>query len=177
MCTNAYSFTPDITLHSAAAILYNQDTEQILYEKNADQQQAAGHLTQIMTAIGVMEASSDLDGTKITVNNELYAPLYAYEYADDLRYADIYNGDVLSVRELLYALMLTSSCESALVLADYFGDGEINTIGQEMTDNAPESGCTAGRTACSPLLPWASGTRCSTPWRALSLWAVPSSSG
>ena len=40
LCTNAYTFTPDITLHSAAAILYNQDTEQILYEKNADQQQA-----------------------------------------------------------------------------------------------------------------------------------------
>ena len=77
LCTNAYTFTPDITLHSAAAILYNQDTEQILYEKNADQQQAAGHLTQIMTAIVVMEACSDLDGTKITVNNELYAPLYA----------------------------------------------------------------------------------------------------
>lgn len=143
LCTNAYTFTPDITLHSAAAILYNQDTEQILYEKNADQQQAAGHLTQIMTAIVVMEACSDLDGTKITVNNELYAPLYAYEYADDLRYADIYNGDVLSVRELLYALMLTSSCESALVLADYFGDGEINTFVQEMNDKAAEIGCTA----------------------------------
>ena len=29
LCTNAYTFIPDITLHSAAAILYNQDTEQI----------------------------------------------------------------------------------------------------------------------------------------------------
>lgn len=44
LSVQAYTFTPDATIHSQAAILYNQDTQQILYEKNADQQQMPGHL-------------------------------------------------------------------------------------------------------------------------------------
>lgn len=137
----AYTFTPDETIHSQAAILYNRDTEQILYEKNADQQQMPGHLVQIMTAIVVIEECSDLDGTTITANDDLYAPLYRYEAVDDLRYADIYNGDTLTVREYLYALMLTSSCEAALILADSFGGTEAFVT--KMNETAQEIGCTA----------------------------------
>ena len=37
LSAQAYTFTPDKTLHSQAAILYNRDTEQVLYEKNPDQ--------------------------------------------------------------------------------------------------------------------------------------------
>lgn len=33
LSVQAYTFTPDATIHSQAAILYNQDTQQILYEK------------------------------------------------------------------------------------------------------------------------------------------------
>ncbi|MFR6495576.1 MAG: hypothetical protein ACLUOF_03475 [Ruminococcus sp.] len=51
LSAQAYTFTPDKTLHSQAAILYNRDTEQVLYEKNPDQPQMPGHLAQIMTAI------------------------------------------------------------------------------------------------------------------------------
>lgn len=137
----AYTFTPDTTIRSQAAILYNRDTGQILYEKNADQQQMPGHLAQIMTAIVVMEECGDLDGTTITANDELYAPLYRYEAVDDLRYADIYNGDTLTVREYLYALMLTSSCEAALILADQFGGTDAFVA--KMNETAQEIGCTA----------------------------------
>ena len=31
LSAQAYTFTPDKTLHSQAAILYNRDTEQVLY--------------------------------------------------------------------------------------------------------------------------------------------------
>lgn len=139
----AYTFTPDATIHSQAAILYNEDTEQILYEKNADQTQMPGHLTQIMTAIVVLKNCSDLDGTTITASDELYKPLYNYDEPDDLRYADIKDGDTLTVREYLYAMMLTSSCEAALILADHFGDGSTEDFVAEMNEAAAEIGCTA----------------------------------
>ena len=123
LSAQAYTFTPDKTLHSQAAILYNRDTEQVLYEKNPDQPQMPGHLAQIMTAIVVMQSCSDLDGTTITADDALYKTLYNYDEPDDLRYADIDDGDTLTVREYLYAMMLTSSCEASLILANQFGDG------------------------------------------------------
>lgn len=142
LSANAYTFTPDVTIHSQAAILYNRNTQQILYEKNADQQQMPGHLAQIMTAIVVMESCDDLDGTTLTANEDLYAPLYRYSEPDDLRYANIEDGDTLTVREYLYALMLTSSCESALILADAFGSGDVNAFVEKMNQKAEELGCT-----------------------------------
>ena len=145
----AYTFTPDITLHSSAAILYCRDTDQILYEKNADQQQMPGHLAQIMTAVVVLEACSDLDGTTITADDSLYNVLYQYSEPDDLRYADIFKGDTLTVREYLYAMMLTSSCESALILADHFGDGNAQNFVAKMNDKAKALGCT-GTTFTNP---------------------------
>lgn len=138
---SAYTFTPDVTLHSEAVIVYSRTNNQILYEKNADQKEMPGHLAQLMTAIVVMEQCSDLDGTTITANDDLYQPLYRYTDADDLRYANIYDGDTLTVREYLYALMLTSSCEAALILSDYFGNGNANAFVTMMNDKAKELGC------------------------------------
>ena len=143
LSVQAYTFTPDATIHSQAAILYNRDTQQILYEKNADQQQMPGHLVQIMTAIVVLQNCTDLDGTTITASDELYKTLYSYDEPDDLRYADIDNGDTLTVREYLYAMMLTSSCEASLILANQFGDGSIDGFVTKINDTAAEIGCTA----------------------------------
>lgn len=138
---HAYTFTPNEPLYSEAAIVYSRTNDQILYEKNADQTEMPGHLAQIMTAVVVMEHCTDLDDTTITVDDSLYRPLYQYEDVDDLRYADLYDGDTLTVREYLYALMLTSSCEAALVLADYFGDGSTAAFVTMMNDKAKELGC------------------------------------
>lgn len=140
---NAYTFTPDVPLRSRAAVLYSVDTEQIMFEQNADTEQAPGHLAQIMTAVVVLEQCQDLDRTSITANDTLYGPLYSYDEPDDVRYANIYDGDVLTVREYLYALLLTSSCEAALILADHFGGagGSENFVSM-MNDKAASLGCT-----------------------------------
>ena len=96
-----------------------------------------------MTAIVVLQNCTDLDGTTITASDELYKTLYSYDEPDDLRYADIDNGDTLTVREYLYAMMLTSSCEASLILANQFGDGSIDGFVAKMNDTAAEIGCTA----------------------------------
>lgn len=139
-----YTFTADVTLNSESAILYSIDAEQIVYEKNPDQLVSPGPLAQIMTAVIVLEQCDDLDGTTITADSSLYTEFYTYEEVDDVRYADIDDGDVLTVREYLYALLLTSSCESAVILADYFG-GLNGTSGfvEMMNEKATELGCTS----------------------------------
>lgn len=144
-CTNlsghALNFTPNFEIRSNAALLLNLDTDTVLYQKNADTQYMPGSLVQIMTAIIVLENCKDLS-TNITANEALYSQFTATEYPDDIRYADIEEGDVLSVEELLYAMLLTSSCEASILLADHFGNGSVPNFVAMMNEKAKELGCT-----------------------------------
>ena len=137
----AVSFTPNFEINSAAGILINTDTGDILYEKNADVQYMPGSLVQIMEAAIILENCTDLK-MQIVCDSELVKRYQTTEYADDLRYADIYQDDVLTVEELLYAMMLTSSCEAAVLLANQFGNGSVATFVDMMNAKAQEIGCT-----------------------------------
>lgn len=139
---SAYTFTPDFSIHSEAAIVYSQDADMIVYEKNADKAEMPAHLIQIVTALVVMDLCDTPNTTTITANEDLYTPFYSYDYPDDLRYAQIYNGDTLTVTEYLYALTLTSSCEAAVILADHFGNGNQDVFVKKMNEKVAEIGCT-----------------------------------
>ncbi len=137
----AISFTPNFEINSAACVLINTDTGDVLYEKNADNQYMPGALVQIMEAALILENCTDLK-MQLTCDTELLKRYQETEHADDLRYADIKNGDVLTVEELLYALMLTSSCEAAVMLANQFGNGSVAGFVDMMNAKAKEIGCT-----------------------------------
>ena len=142
MEADAYAFTPPFTINSQSGIVMNLDSDTIIYEKNADRQEMPAHLAQIMTAIVVMENCSDIDHTTITMDIDPYSVYSYYEQKDDIRNAAIEIGDTLSVTEYLYALMLTSSCEAAHVLATYIGNGSIESFVGMMNEKAAEIGCT-----------------------------------
>lgn len=137
----AVLFTPGFDLHSSAALLLNLDTDEVLYQKNADTQYMPGSLVQIMEAIVVLENCNNLS-MLIKADSSLYESFSHSEYPDDVRYANIKNDDILTVEELLYALMLTSSCEAATILANQFGNGSIQSFVDMMNAKATELGCT-----------------------------------
>ncbi len=138
---DAYAFTPPFTINSQSGVVMNLDSDTIIYEKNADRQEMPAHLAQIMTAIIVIENCSDIDHTTITMDIDPYSVYSYYEDKEDIRYASIEIGDTLSVTEYLYAMMLTSSCEAAHVLAEYIGNGSIDTFVSMMNKKASEIGC------------------------------------
>ncbi len=138
---SALNFTPNFELSSDAALLLNLDTDTVLYQKNADKQYMPGSLAQIMTAIVVLENCQDLS-MNITADSALYTQFTTTEYPDDVRYADIKDGDVLSVEELLYAMLLTSSAEASILLANHFGNGSVTAFVAMMNEKAAELGCT-----------------------------------
>ena len=123
----AVSFTMKSTLHSDSAIILNLDSDIVIHEKNADKKQMPGPLVNIMTAVVCMENCSDLN-QEITIEEDIYSDLYVTDYPDDLRFAEILDGDVLTYNDLLYAMMLTSSIEASQTIAYNIG-GESERIG------------------------------------------------
>ena len=82
----AFAFTPPFTIQSESGIVLNLDTNMIIYEKNADKQQMPAHLAQIVTALVVLDACDDLDGTKITMSQNPMSYFYDYTNQEDVRY-------------------------------------------------------------------------------------------
>lgn len=133
---HAMSFAPTETVYSESAVLLNMDMGTIVYEKNADMKQMPATLTQVMAAIVILESGVDITTETVTAEQSMFDALYDYEYPTDLRYADINAGDTLTVEDLLYAMLLTSSCEAATMLAYHFGDGDESAFVEKMNEKA-----------------------------------------
>ena len=121
---DALTFTPNVPVSSQAAVLYNMDIGSIVYEKNADMKEMPAALTQIMTAVIVLESCENISEERITAVTSMFSQFVEYEPQSDLRYAGINAEDTLTVEDLLYAMMLTSSCEASIMLATHFGGTE-----------------------------------------------------
>lgn len=128
---------PPFQLESQAAYMVNLDTGQVIVDVASEELMFPGYLAKIMTALVVLDNVEDLDNETATL--KLYIQDMVYGSAN---LADIYNGNELSVRDLLYAMMLQSANEATLMLADYVGDGSIGHFVDLMNEKAAELGCT-----------------------------------
>lgn len=103
-----YAFSDSgITVSARAATLYEPKTQTFLYEKNADIRLPMASTTKIMTALVVLERA-DPD-RKVTVDPRAVGVEGSSLY--------LTAGEVLTVRELLFALMLRSANDAAEALA------------------------------------------------------------
>ena len=136
---SAVNFPLKSPIQSESAVLMNLDTNTIIHQKNADSKQMPGPLVNIMTAVVCLENCSDLS-EQVTIDESDYEYLYNIEHPDDLRFANILDGDVLTINDLLYAMMLTSSVEAAETLAHKFGDGSSAKFVEMMNAKAAELG-------------------------------------
>ncbi len=136
---DAISFPLKETIKSESAIVVNLDVGTVIHEKNADIKQVPGTLTNIMTAVICLENCPNIN-EEITVHQSVYEYLFELEYKDDLKWIDICDEDVLTVTDLLYAMMLTSSPEAAETIAYHVGDGNTGNFVKMMNDKAKEIG-------------------------------------
>ncbi|MEK8173767.1 serine hydrolase [Streptomyces sp. M19] len=97
----------------------NNGTGKTLFTKAADTRRSTGSTTKIMTARVVLaKRNLNLDA-KVTVQ-KAYSDYIVDNTASS---AHLIVGDKLTVRQLLYGLMLPSGCDAAYALADKFGSG------------------------------------------------------
>ena len=114
-----------------SAILMDAQTGRVLYEKDADRKGLIASTTKIMTALVVCEQCNVLDRLRI--------PKEAVGIEGSSMY--LKEGEVLTVQELLYGLMLHSGNDAAVALAIYCG-GTVEGFVELMNDKARYLGLT-----------------------------------
>ena len=137
--TKAISFPLKNTIESESGIVVNLDVGTVIHEKNADTKQMPGPLVNIMTAVVCLENCQNIN-EEVTIHESVFEHLYETEYKDDLKWIDICNEDVLTVTDLLYAMMLTSSVEASETIAYHIGDGNTENFVKMMNEKAEEIG-------------------------------------
>ena len=120
-------------IESAAAILVQEGSGRVLFEKNADEKLYPASTTKMMTALLAVE------------NLELSATLSASETAIDIdrdgSNMGILRDELLTVEQLLYGLLVCSANDAANVLAEAVA-GDIDSFIALMNQRAQELGMT-----------------------------------
>ncbi|MET9294900.1 serine hydrolase [Streptomyces sp. NPDC003077] len=107
------------TIAAKGGFVMNDGNGKALFEKAADTRRSIGSTTKIMTAQVVLSQRNLNLNTKVTVD-KAYSDYIVAKTASSAR---LIVGDKLTVRQLLYGLMLPSGCDAAYALADKFGTG------------------------------------------------------
>ncbi|MFD4115744.1 D-alanyl-D-alanine carboxypeptidase family protein [Streptomyces niveus] len=107
------------TLTAKGAFLLDDTTGAKKYGKNADIRRQMASTTKIMTAAVVLNTKGIDLNRKVTIK-QTYRDYVVREGAST---ADLRTGDKVTIRQLLYGLMLPSGCDAAYALADAIGTG------------------------------------------------------
>ena len=122
---------PVDAISAQKAILVDGATGRVIYEKDADSRSLIASTTKIMTALIICEQCNVLDRMRI--------PKEAVGIEGSSMY--LREGEVLTLQELLYGLMLHSGNDAAVALAIYCG-GTVEGFAQLMNDKARVLGLT-----------------------------------
>lgn len=120
--------TPGVS--ASCAILVDAESGRVLMEKNAHEERAIASITKLMTALVAVESTSDLDRA-VTIQKEWTLAEGSSMY--------LREGEELTLRELLYGLLLVSGNDAALAIAGFCA-GDVDTFVEWMNLRAKELG-------------------------------------
>lgn len=120
-------------VYAESAIVMEADTGMILYAKDMEAKHYPASITKIMTALVTLE-NCELD-EEITYS---YHATHSIEYGSSSIART--EGEILTVEETLYGLMLASANECANALAEHIA-GSIEEFAVLMNEKAKELGC------------------------------------
>lgn len=123
---------PDI--YSETAVLMDADTGAILYNKGMDEKRYPASITKIMTCLLALEHANLEEQVTFT---EVCLP----DQAAGSGNIGMQVGEVLTMKQCLYALMIQSANDVATQIAEYVGGGSVTTFVDMMNQKAQELGC------------------------------------
>lgn len=118
--------TPQLNISAESLIVFEKDSRTVVFEKNSSLRFSPASTTKIMTALIALE-SYDLDQ---------YLTAYGVSEVSGSSMG-LYEGEQISVRNLLYGLMLPSGNDAAFVLSQNYPGGRTAFI-ERMNEKAKE---------------------------------------
>lgn len=133
--TNIETNTEDVLkLESQSAILIEQNTGKILYEKNAHEQLRPASVTKVMTILLIMEA---IDEGRITYEDKIPCTTNASKMGGSQIWLDVKES--LTVDEMLKAICVVSANDCTVAMAEYL-EGSQEAFVEKMNTRAKELG-------------------------------------
>ena len=133
ICNFVHAENDEINIYSPSAILIDQDSGRILYEKNIHEKMYPASLTKVLTAIIVLE-NCNLEEICTVSYDAVMKVGFGYVTAN------LQIGEELTVEQLLNLIMVSSSNDASHVLAEHVS-GSLEDFAILMNKKAKELGC------------------------------------
>ncbi len=130
-------FDPNEDLNCKSAAVIDVKTGKFLYEYNSDKRAYPGGLLKLMTGLVILENVPNADN--VLISNNSY-----YTESPDSDDVILHPGESISVKNLLYILMLKSGEEAAYALSEYRSKSS-GEFSKEMNEVAEKIGCTSSQ--------------------------------
>mgnify|MGYP004511912463 FL=1 len=128
----------DFDLDAKAGLLIEADTGEILYEKNAHQENYPASLTKVMVALLAFEA---IDRGELSLTDSITATETAFDgLSSDGSTANIVPGETMTVEQLLNCMLIVSANEACNILGEHLS-GSVEAFVARMNERASELGC------------------------------------
>lgn len=125
----------DTGVQSEAGIVMDMDSGTVMFAQGIHEQKAPASITKLLTALVVIENCDNLDAP-VTFSHDA---VYNVESGSGNKF-NLEEGDVLSVRECLYAMLLQSSNQASNALAELVGGSRSGFVDM-MNQKVKELGC------------------------------------
>lgn len=123
----------NLNIYAPSCILMESSTGKILYSKNANEKMYPASTTKVMTAILVLEKCKLTDVVTVS-HNAIFSVPTGYSNAN------LQEGEELTVKDLLYVLLIPSANDAAFALAEHIS-GTVEEFSNLMNEKAIELGC------------------------------------
>ena len=108
--------TDTLDVPCAAAILIDEDSGTVLYEKNADQQRPIASITKVMTLLLTFEA---LSAGRISLSDTVPVSEHAYHMGGSQIWLE--PGEQMTLDDMLKAICISSANDAAVAVAEFVG--------------------------------------------------------
>ena len=134
LTVNAYE-PSGLTITANAALLVSLDTDEVLYEKNADQKVYPASITKIMTTLLILESEKYDPEAKIAMTEEALDLISGTGSSVSL----LKVGEEITQLDLVYMVLMSSYGDCSLLAATYYG-GSVDNFVNMMNTRANELG-------------------------------------
>lgn len=124
----------DTSIPCKSAILIEQSTGKVMFQKDPDVRMSPASITKVMTLLLVMEA---LDSGKITMDEKVTTSTHANSMGGSQIWLAV--GEQMTVEELLRATAISSANDAAVALAEHVSGTEADFV-EAMNTRAKELG-------------------------------------